>query len=61
MKMPETTAVEMAKKAGVDPKTFRQALRDAKFPWHHHNDRWTVELGRERHAAMKKVLEKLSR
>jgi hypothetical protein len=59
--MPETTAVEMAKKAGVDPQTFRQALRNENFPWHNHNDRWTVEIGSEHYTAMKKVLEQMSR
>ena len=59
--MPETTAVEMAKKAGVDAKTFRQALRTENFPWHQHNDRWTVEIGSKHHVEMQKVLEKISR
>lgn len=59
--MPETTAVEMAKKAGIDPKRFRQALRNENLPGHQHNEKWTVEIGKERHADMKKVLEKISR
>lgn len=55
-----TTAAEMAKKAEIDPKRFRQALRDQNFPWHQHNERWTVELGSNEHKAMQQVLNKLS-
>jgi hypothetical protein len=50
----------MAKKAEIDPKRFRQALRDQNFPWHQHNERWTVELGSNEHKAMQQVLNKLS-
>jgi hypothetical protein len=57
--MAMTSAVEMANRAGVDAKAFRYALRKEKFPWHSHNDRWTVENGSERHAAMERVLRRL--
>jgi prophage maintenance system killer protein len=40
--MATTSAVDMAKQAGIDPKRFRKALRDEHFSWHNHNDRWTV-------------------
>jgi hypothetical protein len=50
----------MAKEADIDPKGFRQALRDERFHWHEHNDRWTVERGSEEHRAMQLVLRKLS-
>ena len=56
-----TTAVEMAKRAGIDAKIFRQALREKKFPWHVHNDYWTVEVGSERHSAMERVLQDATR
>jgi hypothetical protein len=49
----------MAKEAGMDPKKFRQALRNESFPWHQHNDRWTVEQASDEHKAMQKVLRKL--
>ncbi len=38
-------AVEMEKEADVPAKKFRNALREQKFIWHVHNDRWTVPLG----------------
>ncbi len=57
--MAMTSAVEMAKRAEVDPKTFRHALRKEKFPWHSHSDRWKVENGSERHADMERVLRRL--
>jgi hypothetical protein len=56
-----TTAEEMARHAGVDPKIFRQALREERFPWHGHYDRWTVAIGSEQHEAMKRVLKELSK
>jgi len=58
--MATTTAVDMAKQAGIDPKKFRQALRDENFAWHEHNDRWTVGVGTAEHSAMERVLRKLS-
>jgi len=57
--MATITAEEMAKQAGVDPKRLRQALREKNFPWHTHNDRWTVEFGSERHQEMELVLREL--
>jgi hypothetical protein len=42
--MAKMTAEEMAKQAGVDPRIFRQALREEKFPWHGYYERWTVEI-----------------
>jgi len=58
-KMAMTTAEEMAKQAGVNPKTFRQALREEGFHWHGHYDRWTVAIGSEQHKEMERVLRKL--
>lgn len=52
----QTTAAEMARTVGVDPKTFRQALRDAKFPWHRHNDNWSVEIDSPEHSSMRTVM-----
>lgn len=57
--MPTIKAVDMAKEARIDPKKFRQALRDEGFRWHGHNDRWTVEQGSDEHKAMQKVLHRL--
>jgi cyclopropane fatty-acyl-phospholipid synthase-like methyltransferase len=59
--MAKTTAKEMARQAGVDPRIFRQALREEKFPWHGYYERWTVESGSDQHAEMQRVLRKLSR
>jgi hypothetical protein len=54
------TAVEMADAVGVDPKTFRQALRDQHFSWHRHNERWEVEEGSAEHQDMRHVLATLT-
>lgn len=58
--MAVTTAEEMAKQAGVSPKTFRRALRKEKFAWHAHYDRWTVTVGGIEYTAMQRALGKLS-
>lgn len=52
-------AVEMAEKAGVDPKVFRSALRKARLSWHGHYDRWEVPKGSVDHARMQDVLDSL--
>jgi hypothetical protein len=49
----------MAMEAKIDPKRFRQALRDERFRWHEHNDRWTVERESDKHKVMQQVLRKL--
>jgi hypothetical protein len=54
--MVRITAIEMANQANIDPKSFRQALREEDFVWHKPNDRWTVELGSDHHVAMIGVL-----
>jgi hypothetical protein len=51
----------MAKQAGIDPKSFRKALRDERLSWHNRNDRWTVDVGSLQHMAMERVLRKLSK
>lgn len=51
-----TTAAEMASAVGVDPETFREALRDSDFPWHNPPDDWTVEIDGRQHEAMRTVL-----
>jgi hypothetical protein len=51
-----TTAVEMARQAGVDPKRFRAALRDARLGWHPYNGRWDVVVGSPEHRDMEMVL-----
>ncbi len=55
----EVTAVEMARSSGIDPKKFRKALRDEKFPWHRHNERWTVQRDSSEYHDMQKVLNRL--
>ncbi|RWD33481.1 hypothetical protein [Mesorhizobium sp.] len=55
------TAIDMARSVGVDPKAYRQALREADFPWHHQNERWTVEIDSPEHEAMRTVLNLLKR
>jgi hypothetical protein len=36
-------------------------LRNEHFRWHNHNDRWTVDIGSERHRAMERVLRNFQR
>lgn len=55
------TAEEMAKSAGIPAKTFREALRAEKLPWHNHYDRWKVQRNGEEHKDMQRVLEKLTK
>lgn len=55
-----TTAVEMARAAGIDPKRFRSALRAACLPWHSHNGSWMVRVGSAQHADMQQVLDTLA-
>lgn len=50
------SAAEMARLAGVDPKTFRAALRRENLDWHTHNGSWTVVDGSPEHADLERVL-----
>lgn len=50
------SAAEMARLAGVDPKTFRAALRRENLDWHTHNGSWTVTAGSPQHANLRRVL-----
>ena len=54
-----TSAVEMARPRGIDPKRFRAALRGAGLQWHSHNGRWEVRIGSAEHADMMRVLDTL--
>jgi hypothetical protein len=54
--MAKITAIEMARKAKIEPRLFREVLRDENFDWHKRNDRWTVEIGSKEHRAMQRVL-----
>jgi hypothetical protein len=51
-----TNAAWMAHSSGIDPDTFREALRDADFPWYEPGTDWTVELGSPQHEAMRTVM-----
>jgi len=51
-----TTAAEMARSQGVDPKRFRAALRRASLGWHSHNERWEVRIGSPEHRDMERIL-----
>jgi hypothetical protein len=51
-----TTAAEMARHAGVDPKRFRAALRDAQLLWHPYDSRWEVVIGSLEHGDMVRIL-----
>ncbi len=53
------TAKEIAHHHGIDPKRYRQALRNAAFSWYVWGAPWTVTEGSTRHKQMMKVLEGL--
>jgi len=55
-----TSAVEMARSRGIDPKRFRAALRGAGLQWHSHNGRWEVRIASTEHADMTRVLDTLA-
>lgn len=55
----EIAANEMADEAGVNRKTFRQALREAKLPWYVRYARWRVLRDSKQHEDMKRVLNRL--
>ena len=55
-----TTAEEMALTVGVDPNTFRDALRGAKFPRKRSTD-WQVKIGGPAYSGMRTVLATLIR
>lgn len=56
----ETTAADMARAAGVDPKIYRAALRRADLYWHAEGAAWTVLIGSDRHKEMEAVLGRLT-
>lgn len=59
--LPRTvTAAEIARAAGIDPKTFRAALRRAKLNWHAHYEKWEVPFGSAEHRDMSDVLASLT-
>jgi hypothetical protein len=55
-----TTAAEMARAHGIDPKRFRAALRRAGFGWHSHNERWEVCISSPEHRNMQHILATLA-
>lgn len=59
--LPRTvTAAEIARAAGIDPKTFRAALRRANLNWHAHYEKWEVPFGSAGHSDMSDVLASLT-
>lgn len=59
--LPRTvTAAEIARAAGIDPKTFRAALRRANLNWHAQYEKWEVPLGSAEHRDMSDVLASLT-
>jgi hypothetical protein len=55
-----TTAEDMAQIVGVDPNTFREALRSVKYPKKRGTD-WEVEINSPAYAGMRTVLASLLR
>lgn len=50
------TAAEIAREHGLDPKRYRQALRDAKLSWYVWGAPWTVHSGSSQHEDLLRVL-----
>jgi hypothetical protein len=50
-----TTAEDMARTVGVDPNTFREALRNVKHPRKRNTD-WEVKIGSPSYSGMRTVL-----
>jgi hypothetical protein len=51
-----TTAADMARLRGIDPKRFRTSLRRAGLQWHSHNGLWEVRVGSAEHRDLLCVL-----
>lgn len=55
-----TTAAELARDAGVDPKRFRYRLRQAEnrgeITWHRKGQPWIAQIGSPEHRGMEGVL-----
>jgi hypothetical protein len=54
-----TTAAELARSHGIDPKRLRTALRRAGLGWHPHNGRWEATIGSPEHGEMLRILDTL--
>jgi hypothetical protein len=50
-----TTAEDMARTVGVDPNTFREALRNMKYARKRNTD-WEVKIGSPSYSGMRTVL-----
>lgn len=57
--MPDSAA-DIARQYGLNPKTFRAALRAEKFPWHEHYARWNPPEGSPEHQDMVRVAERMA-
>ncbi len=53
------TAESLAEVNGIDPKSYRAALRAEGLIWHRHNDGWTVVSRSPEHVDMIRVLLKM--
>lgn len=49
-------AADLARRHGIDPKRFRQALRNARLPWYRHGASWSVDSGSPQHRDLLRVL-----
>lgn len=56
-----TTAEAIADAYGLEPKSYRAALRREQFPWHQKNELWLVSPGSSEQRAMISVAERLTR
>ena len=54
------TAPEIAHEYWLDPKDYRAALRVCNFPWHQHNEPWTVRRDSAEHHDMLEVAQRMS-
>jgi transcriptional regulator with XRE-family HTH domain len=54
------TAEEIAGLYGLNPKSYRAALRKERLPWHDKHQRWTVETGSPEEAEMISIARKVA-
>jgi hypothetical protein len=56
-----TTAEAIADAFGLNPKSYRAALRRQGFDWHAHGDLWMVSPGSAEQQQMLRVAERMQR
>ncbi|HEX5477295.1 MAG TPA: hypothetical protein VFX09_05525 [Burkholderiales bacterium] len=56
-----STAIAVAEAFGLDPKSYRAALRREALAWHKHGEPWLVSPGSPEQSDMLRVAERMAR